>query len=77
VPTVKRIRSFRFFFYSNEGSEPVHIHVEDNGRAAKFWLAPVGLAWSSGYNASELRQLRQIVEDHQTEFQVSWHEHFS
>ena len=44
MPTVRRIGSARFFFYSNEGSEPPHVHVEQGGSVAKFWLAPVSLA---------------------------------
>ena len=41
MPTVLRISGFRFFFYSLEGSEPPHIHVEHGGSVAKFWLNPV------------------------------------
>lgn len=38
MPTVRQIGSARFFFYSNEGTEPPHIHVEQAGAVAKFWL---------------------------------------
>jgi hypothetical protein len=44
VPTVLRVGPYRFFFYSNEGSEPPHIHVEAGGKSAKFWLQPWLLA---------------------------------
>ncbi|MBC7467314.1 MAG: DUF4160 domain-containing protein [Bdellovibrio sp.] len=27
MPTILRKNGFRFFFYSNEGEEPAHIHV--------------------------------------------------
>jgi len=47
MPTVLRIGAARFFFYSNEGAEPAHIHVEQAGALAKFWLDPVALAASS------------------------------
>jgi len=43
MPTVRRIGSVRFFFYSNEATEPPHIHVEQAGGVAKFWLEPVSL----------------------------------
>lgn len=39
-----------FFFYSNEGSEPPHIHVQTAEKYAKFWLVPIQLADSFGYN---------------------------
>lgn len=35
------IRSVSFFFYSNEGQEPPHIHVKAGGDEAKFWLDPI------------------------------------
>jgi len=37
-PTVRRIGSARFFFYSNDAAEPAHIHVEQTGSVAKFRL---------------------------------------
>ena len=51
MPEVLRVRGFRFFFFSREGFEPRHIHVERAGKYAKYWLEPV--AWlSRGYFAA-------------------------
>jgi hypothetical protein len=36
VPTILRAQGYRFFFFSNEGDEPPHIHVERAECAAKF-----------------------------------------
>ena len=47
MPTIRRIGSARFFFYSNEYAVP-HIHVEQAGAVAKFWLDPVSLACRVG-----------------------------
>lgn len=44
MPEVLRIHGYRFFFFSREGTEPHHIHVEQAERYAKFWLTPVSLA---------------------------------
>ena len=44
MPTVVRLLGFRFFFYSKEGSEPPHIHVEQGDNVAKLWLNPVSIA---------------------------------
>jgi hypothetical protein len=44
VPTLLRVRGYRFFFFSMEGREPPHIHVAHAGRYAKFWLDPVLVA---------------------------------
>jgi Domain of unknown function (DUF4160) len=42
MPVVFRVRGFKVFFYSNEGTprEPVHIHVEKDDLEVKFWLIP-------------------------------------
>jgi hypothetical protein len=43
MPEVLRVRGYRFFFFSREGHEPRHIHVEHAERYAKFWLEPIEL----------------------------------
>ena len=77
MPTILRIDKYRFFFFSNEGVEPVHVHVESAGQYAKFWLQPVALASSVGYNAKELTRLRKIAEEHSALFVEKWNEYFS
>ncbi|MDQ3015894.1 MAG: DUF4160 domain-containing protein [Bacteroidota bacterium] len=41
MPNVFRKDGYRFFFFSNEGNEPPHIHIELGGAYAKFWLDPL------------------------------------
>jgi hypothetical protein len=77
VPTVERIGPSRFFFFSNEGSKPPHIHVERDGRLAKFWLRPIALASWSGFSSHELRRLAGIVSENQSRFEEAWDEFFS
>ena len=36
MPTVLWIGPLRFFFYSNEGHEPIHIHVERDENVANW-----------------------------------------
>lgn len=76
MPTVLRVSGFRFFFYSLEGSEPPHIHVEQNDKLAKFWLEPVSLAESHGFRAHELNRLRALVIEHRLKFAEAWNAHF-
>jgi hypothetical protein len=38
MSTVLRVSGYRFFFFSLEGSEPAHIHIEHGDKLAKFWL---------------------------------------
>jgi hypothetical protein len=72
MPTVRRVGKARFFFYSNEGAEPPHIHVEQAGAVAKFWLEPVSLASSSRFRGHELRSLERLVAEHRDEFLEAW-----
>jgi hypothetical protein len=76
MPTVLKVGSLRFFFFSNEGNEPIHIHVESDDKYAKFWLEPVQLAKSVGYSASELNKIRKIILENVNIFKEAWDEHF-
>jgi Domain of unknown function (DUF4160) len=76
VPTVARDGPFRFFFYSNEGSEDPHIHVERDGRIAKFWLDPVALAVSGHFSPVELREIERIVRKDEAMLMKAWNEFF-
>jgi len=75
MPTVMRIGPYRFFFYSNEGGEPAHIHVQRDRALAKFWLVPISLAQSKRFAAHELNEIRQHIEDHVTTMLEAWNEH--
>jgi Domain of unknown function (DUF4160) len=78
MPSVFHWNGFNFFFFSNEGDprEPVHIHVRKSGGIAKFWLTPVSLASSEGFDARTLRELAKMVEDNAALIERAWHEYF-
>ncbi|MGZ4038574.1 MAG: DUF4160 domain-containing protein [Bacteroidia bacterium] len=65
MPTILRIGSLRFHFYSDEGTEPPHIHVRNAGNECKFWLDPVALARNRGVSPSDLREIERLVFEHQ------------
>jgi hypothetical protein len=77
VPTVLRVDAYRFFFYSNEGNEPPHIHVQKAEKYAKFWLQPIQLAESIDFNSKELRYVQDIIKEHSKLFLEAWNEHFT
>ncbi len=80
MPTVLRIlriRGFRFFFFSLEGNEPPHIHVEQAERFAKFWLNPVSLVKSRSFRSSELSEIQKLVEENQGFLVEKWNDYFS
>ena len=72
----QRLGSVRFFFYSDEGLEPPHIHVQKGADVAKFWLVPVSLARPGTWKLHELRRVQEIVGRHQHEFLRAWRVHF-
>jgi len=76
MPTIWRSGGFRFFFFSNEGNEPPHVHVEAGDHYAKFWLSPVVLVRSVGFNSGELNHLRRMVEENREFFKGKWDEYF-
>ena len=76
VPTLLRIEGFRFFFFSNEGTEPPHVHFEFGDGYGKFWLEPVELVHAHLMKQQEVRRARLLVEQHKAEFLEKWREYF-
>jgi hypothetical protein len=75
-PTVFRIGSFRFYFFSRE-EEKMHVHVVSPDGEAKFWIEPiVGLAAYSGFSERQLKRLQRLVEEHRGEIAKAWQDHF-
>ena len=64
MPTVLRVGRFRFHFYSDEGTEPPHIHVRCAEGECKFWLDPVGLARNRRVPPHVVREMERLVFEH-------------
>jgi hypothetical protein len=77
MPTVLRKDGFRFFFFSDEGNEPPHVHVEKAECSAKFWVTPVLLEWTCGCRDPDLTRIEAIVLDHVDDLLEQWHAYFS
>ena len=76
MPTVLRVGRYRFYFFSNEGQEPAHIHVQAGGDQCKFWLDPVNLAMNHGFAARELNEIARMVTQQQQRFLEAWYDYF-
>jgi hypothetical protein len=76
LPTVLRDGPYRLFFYSADGVERPHVHVEREQSEAKFWLLPVQFAYNRGFAAVEIRKVEQLVREHEELILRKWHEHF-
>jgi len=74
MPTVLRIGSYRFHFYSDEGIEPPHIHVTRDDVECKFWLLPLRLARNKGIPPHEIREIERLVFQHRVFFLEKYHE---
>jgi len=75
TPTVLRAGPYRFFFFSNEGLEPPHIHVKAGNDEAKFWLLPVELEVNYGFNRRELTAIENLIQENQDHLLEAWNEH--
>lgn len=76
MPTVLRSGPYRIFFYSNEGREPPHVHVERDSSEAKFWLHEVTLAVNVGFPDREITTIIEILEQNRELLIGKWNEHF-
>ena len=76
MPTVFEISGFRFFFYSNENSEPIHIHVEKDDAEAKIWINPVKEEYAYGFKSKDRKKILELVKEHSELITKSWNEHF-
>lgn len=76
MPTVLRIGAARFFFFSNEGFDPPHVHIEQAGALARFWLDLVASAASSRFSGHDLRRLEKQVIEHRKQLIQARHDYF-
>lgn len=77
MPTIVRVGPYRFFFYSSDRVEPVHVHIESGDNIAKVWLDPIRLCNSGGFNRSDIRRILSIIKEHQIELMEAWNDYFS
>ena len=77
MPTVLLQSGFRFFFYSNENDEPIHIHVKKGNAEGKIWLEPlVEIAYLLRFTNGEEREIMDIVSNNEELLKQKWNEHF-
>lgn len=62
MPTIKPISNgLRFFFFSFDCNEPMHVHASRESMNCKFWLEPIALAQNHGFSANELNKIRKVI----------------
>lgn len=76
-PTVLQSGPYRFFFFSSDRGEPIHVHVERERKTAKFWLGPVRMEYNHGFAPTELNKVVTLVQEHEAHLVKAWHEYFN
>jgi len=76
MPTIQNISGpYRFYFYSFDCNEPLHVHAQRERMICKFWLEPVTLAQNHGFSSRELNRIRAIIQAETDKIQEAWREH--
>jgi hypothetical protein len=68
MPAALNVGAYRFFIYSGEGEEPPHIHIERDGKVAKYWLGQFG----GGFRSLEIARLSRLVTQHEIWLLEAW-----
>jgi uncharacterized protein DUF4160 len=76
MPTVLREAGYRFHFFSADGHEPPHVHVDARGHKAKVWLRDVRVAKSVGFSDVDLARIVRIVSDNRVRLLEAWDDFF-
>ena len=74
MPTVLRKNGFRFFFYSNEGTEPAHIHIVGRNGELKVWMNPVAIAKTYNLSPKDQKEAIKIVLENRQLILDKWEE---
>ena len=74
MPTVLRIRGYRFYFYAMEGTEAPHVHVDKGAGTIKLWLDDFSVARMEGLKPSEIREVLCLSREHHQHLLNAWNE---
>jgi hypothetical protein len=70
------IDGYRFFFYSNESNEPVHVHISKGGAEAKYWMEPMEEVYSFGFKFKERSKIKKLIRNNANAIIEKWNEFF-
>lgn len=76
MPTILFVMGWRFFFYSNEGNEPIHVHCKKGEMECKFWLDSLNFdveeSYSYNMNSSNKREVKKIIFEYFDFIEAEW-----
>ena len=77
MPTVLRVKGYRFFFFSREETRK-HVHIYSENGEAKFCLLPeIELAKNYNLTRHQLKDIEKIIEEHYDNITEAWDKHFN
>jgi hypothetical protein len=77
MPTLLLLNGSRFFFYSNENNEPMHVHVTKGDANGKIWLEPsIEIEYLIGFSNSEQKDILEAVQINSEKFKKKWNDYF-
>lgn len=77
MPNVLTQQGFKFYFYSDEGSEPAHVHIKKGEGRGKWWLEPnLEEEYSYGFTLKERKQIKRLITQHHAYLKEQWYEYF-
>ncbi len=76
MPTVLRIRGYRFFFYAAVSDEPPHVHVFKDGKELKVWLESMTTAVNKGFSSREVVTIADMAYENRDLLMEAWNDYF-
>lgn len=76
MPTILYIMGWRFFFYSNEGNEPIHIHCQKAEMECKYWMDVEEFAIEEAFcynmTTKDKREVKKIIFEYFEYIETEW-----
>lgn len=72
------VEGYSFYFWSDEGTEPAHVHVSKGDGHAKWWIAPaIKEEYSYGFKKQERKRIKELITEHHEKLIKAWNGHFA
>lgn len=72
MPLIFREKGYEFSFVMFDLGEPMHVHVRQGHKQAKYWIEPLALAWMRGYRQHELNEIERMIRDNEDLIREIW-----
>ncbi len=72
MPKFLEVNGYKFSVYANECHEPPHVHIRKSGCEAKYWLEAEEFHDEDGYNKSEIKKIKDILDEHNANLIEAW-----